>query len=282
MSAKLASSLSTNPAKKLVFLKLGGSLITDKTTAESAQPAVLRRLADEIQRARQEAPKLGILLGHGSGSFGHVAARRYDTRAGVRDAPGWQGFVEVADAAARLNRLVVATFLETGIPVWSVQPSASAYCIDGELAQWDVSTIGMALERGLLPLVYGDTVMDAKRGGTIASTEELFTWLARKLQPAHIVLAGTVDGVFGHDPMLAPRAEHWPEITASDLPRLRASLSGSHGIDVTGGMLSKVTEMCQLVARNPGLHVRLISGQRPGAVYKALLNQPDAGGTVIR
>lgn len=282
MAAQLPSDPSANPAKSLVFLKLGGSLITDKTKAESARKTILQRLADEIQQARQEAPNLGILLGHGSGSFGHVAARRYGTRAGVLDAPGWMGFVQVAHAAARLNRLVVTTFLEAGIPVWSIQPSASACCADGQLIRWDASIVKMALDRDLLPLVYGDTVLDVKRGGTIASTEELFAWLAMELQPTHIILTGTVDGVFADDPILNPQAEHWPEIRVSDLPRLRASLGGSHGVDVTGGMLSKVNEMCQLVTRVPGLHVRLISGQRPGAVYKALLNQPAAGGTVIR
>jgi isopentenyl phosphate kinase len=81
--------------------------------------------------------------------------------------------------------------------------------------------------------------------------------------------------------MANPQAKHWPEIRVSDLPRLRASLGGSYGIDVTGGMLSKVNEMCQLVVKIPGLHVRLISGQRSGAVYRALLNHPKAGGTLL-
>ncbi len=266
----------------LVFLKLGGSLITDKTQPETVLPAVLRRLAQEVAQARADAPGLRLLLGHGSGSFGHMAARRHGTRDGVRGAAGWLGFAEVADAAARLNRLVVTEFLAASVPVWAVQPSAGGWCAAGRIVHWPVELLEMALTRDLTPLIYGDTMLDTDRGGTIASTEELFAWLVDKLQPARIVLAGTVDGVYSADPLADPTAARWPEITPADLPALRASLGGSYGVDVTGGMLSKVAEMCHLVQTHPGLTVRLVSGLRAGAVRAAVLGLPQAGGTLIR
>lgn len=265
----------------LVVLKLGGSLITDKTQAETARPDVLGRLAQEVQQARRDAPQLRLLLGHGSGSFGHVAARRHGTRDGVSGAAGWLGFAQVADAAARLNRLVVSAFLAEGIPVWAVQPSAGGLCADKQVAVWQTQTIELALARGLAPLVYGDAMLDTQRGGTIASTEELFAWLTPRLRPSRIVLAGTVDGVYTADPLVDPQARHWPKITLADLPELRSSLGGSHGVDVTGGMLSKVMEMAALVAAHTELQVRLVSGLRPGAVHAALLDLPQAGGTLI-
>lgn len=265
----------------LVFLKLGGSLITDKTQAEVVQTAVLQRAAAEIARARCDAPELRLVLGHGSGSFGHVAARRHGTRAGVQGEAGWLGFAEVADAAARLNRQVVTALLAAQVPAWSLQPSASARSRAGALTDWPTALLEAALARGLLPLVYGDTVLDEVRGGTIASTEELFAWLATRLRPVRIVLAGTVDGVYDRDPLADPAAVQWPELTPADLPRLRASLGGSHGVDVTGGMLSKVTEMCDLVSRQPETEVRLVSGLRTDALYHALLGTAAAGGTRI-
>jgi isopentenyl phosphate kinase len=125
-------------------------------------------------------------------------------------------------------------------------------------------------------------VLDTVRGGTIASTEELFAWLVPHLQPARIVLAGTVDGVYSSDPLADPNAQQWPEITPTTLPSLGASLGGSHGVDVTGGMLSKVTEMVQLVTAYPNLEVRIVSGLRRGAVQAAMLGWDTAGGTIIR
>jgi isopentenyl phosphate kinase len=154
-------------------------------------------------------------------------------------------------------------------------------CHDGVIVAWPSQQIELALARGLTPLVFGDAVLDSVRGGTIASTEELFAWLAPRLRPARIVLAGTVDGVYSSDPLLDFAAQPWPVLTPADLPRLRASLGGSHGVDVTGGMASKVTEMGQLVANQPGLEVRLVSGLRPEAIYRALLGAEGAGGTLI-
>lgn len=267
---------------ELIYLKLGGSLITDKTVPETARLDVLERIAQEIQSARAEAADLPLLLGHGSGSFGHAAAHRHGTRTGVADAAGWLGFAEVADAAARLNRLAVRTLLDAGVPVWAVQPSAGAWCANGEIAHWLPKIVEMALNRGLVPLIYGDVMLDTVRGGTIASTEELFSWLVTRLQPARIILAGTVDGVYSADPLANPDAARWPEITPNDLPALRQSLGASHGIDVTGGMLSKVQEMCDLVSAHPGLQVRLVSGLRQGAIHAALLDLPEANGTLIR
>ena len=80
----------------LIFLKLGGSLITDKSNAHTARPDVLRRLAAEILTALDAQPDLRLVIGHGSGSFGHIPAHRYHTRVGVRTASEWAGFIEVS------------------------------------------------------------------------------------------------------------------------------------------------------------------------------------------
>ena len=47
----------------VVFLKLGGSLITDKTQAETPRQDVLEELAQEVRQVRAEA--LGEVVEHG-------------------------------------------------------------------------------------------------------------------------------------------------------------------------------------------------------------------------
>ena len=69
---------------KLVFLKLGGSLITVKDQPHTPRLDVIERLAQEIAAARSADPGLQILLGHGSGSYGHVPASQFHTRQGVK------------------------------------------------------------------------------------------------------------------------------------------------------------------------------------------------------
>lgn len=268
---------------ELMFVKLGGSVITDKAQPETARPEVIARLAGEVARALAERPALKLVLGHGSGSFGHVVARRYGTRQGVRSEAEWRGFAEVAAVAARLNRLVTDAFLAAGAPVWSLSPSASARCRGGELVALETRPVEEALARGLVPLVHGDVALDDELGGTIISTEQVFAYLARRLRPARLVLVSVVDGVFEGDPLRDPAARRVPEISAANWATVRAALGGSYAPDVTGGMLAKVEEMVGLVRELPGLTVQLISGERPGALAAALIGPPSAAsGTLIR
>jgi len=43
---------------EMVFVKLGGSLITDKRRSETPRPAVIQRLAQEVQAALAQRPEL--------------------------------------------------------------------------------------------------------------------------------------------------------------------------------------------------------------------------------
>jgi isopentenyl phosphate kinase len=47
---------STALQSSIVFLKLGGSLITDKTQAYTAHPKIIARLAKEVRQALDAAP----------------------------------------------------------------------------------------------------------------------------------------------------------------------------------------------------------------------------------
>src|SRR5258707_7462267 len=98
----------------LTFVKLGGSLITDKRDSEHFQADVMRRSAQEIARAVAAKPELKLLVGHGSGSFGHIVAQRHGTIHGVRTPDEWRGFAEVATVARRLNTLVLETLVQAG------------------------------------------------------------------------------------------------------------------------------------------------------------------------
>jgi isopentenyl phosphate kinase len=257
----------------LIFLKLGGSLITDKHTPRSPRLQALTRLMAEVAAARAARPDLQLVLGHGSGSFGHVEARRFGTRQGVRTLEEWHGFAEVQAVAGLLNRLVVDAARSAGVPVINLPPSASAVCRDGVIESMAVTQVQVALEQALVPLVFGDVAVDDERGGTVVSTEDVFAYLARALRPAQVLLAGRDNGVLSHYPDGA--------IVPHILPDEQlAALGGSHAVDVTGGMASKVRAMQALAAAVPGLTVRIFSGELPGLVRATLLGEAQPG-TVI-
>ena len=166
--------------------------------------------------------------------------------------------------------------------VVSIQPSASALCRDGEIISMETEPIEQLLLHGSVPLVYGDVAVDEVRGYAIISTEQIFAYLAHHLQPTRIVLAGDVEGVFTADPFRNQSAELIPEISRHNFHQVEHKLAGSHGFDVTGGMLTKVRTMYALVREYPGLKVQLISGRQPGLIRRALLEPDLAEGTTIR
>lgn len=260
----------------LVYLKLGGSLITDKTVPRSPRTATITRLAGEIAKARRETPELQLIFGHGSGSFGHVPARKYGTRAGVKSREQWQGFVEVWQQARELNQIMINALLEVGLPVIAFPPSAFIVSRDGIIHNWNPEPIAAALAAGLVPVVNGDVVFDLVRGGTIFSTEDVFSSLARILSPHRILLCGLEEGIWADYP---DRRKLISSITADQTSEILPQLGGSAGIDVTGGMLEKVRLMIDLIKIFPHLQCMIFSGQAEGNLYQALKGDPV--GTLI-
>lgn len=265
----------------LHFIKLGGSLITDKNSPLTPRPPVIQRLADEIAAAAAAHPERRFLLSHGSGSYGHVVGQRYHTREGVTDARGWRGFAETGHIAAQLNRLVMAALLRSGLPAISFPPSSLVSCRDGEIVELHIAPILRALENGLLPVVYGDVAFDETRGGVIVSTEQVLTALAPHLQPERITLVGLVNGLYDADPVRFPDARPISHLTAAELPDLAAALGGSHGIDVTGGMANKMISMVALLALLPRLRIHLLSGETPARLHRHLLEPDLPLGTIL-
>lgn len=262
-------------ASDLVFIKFGGSLITDKRRRETPRRDVLRRLAKELQAARETVPTLRLVLGHGSGSFGHWEASHYDTQDGVHTAEEWRGFARVSAAASRLNRLVTDTFLDADVPVLSLQPSASARAESGKIVAWTLDPIRQALDENLVPLIFGDVAFDRTKGGTILSTETLLAHLATVLQPQRVLLLGNAPGVLDDQKRVIPL------ITPQTYPEISRFLRGSAHVDVTGGMLDKVEQMLALVQRIRGLRVWILTGREPGNLYRALLAPQTITGTRI-
>lgn len=259
----------------LTFLKLGGSLITDKSTEQTYLGERVEAIAHAIHDAQMAKGQCHLLVGHGSGSFGHFPAREYDTVHGVYTEQQWQGFAEVARVAGKLNVLVAATMAEAGLPVWPISPSASVECVDGEINDIEVRPLHVALDNGLIPLVHGDVAVDTMQGGTIVSTEQVFFHLTPLLLPERIILLGDMPGVLDGEGKVIPR------ITPRNFDSVKDMLGGSSGVDVTGGMLSKVEIMLALVSAQPRLSIRIASGLEREAVTTMLVDRKSTLGTVI-
>ena len=268
---------------ELVFLKLGGSLITDKTHPYTVRLDKLSALAKEIHSALSANPNLRLVLGHGSGSFGHYAVKEHlaplhlppnsanlggESR---RDEGGyWRGFAEVWYRASQLNRHVIEALHQADIPAMAIQPSASIVSKNGVIENWELSPLELALSANIVPVIYGDMVFDSIKGGAVLSTETLMFYLAHHLKPTRILLAGIEAAVWADFPARQQRVE---KVTPSSYKELANKVGGSHGLDVTGGMKSKVEEMLSLVEQIPNLNVQIFSGEEAGNVKRALTGE---------
>ena len=256
---------------ELVLLKLGGSLITDKTRPFTPRLDLLKELAGQVADAIAQVPDLQLVLGHGSGSFGHIPAAEHRTRAGVSTPADWRGFCEVWWQASALNRHVMDALREAGVSALALPPLAGVTARDGAIAAWDLGPLTSALAARVLPVVHGDVVFDRARGGTILSTEDLFAHMARRLGPGRILLAGLEPCVWADYPSRVHRVE---VLTREVFEGLKSDIGSADGADVTGGMYTKVSAMLDLVEAIPGLRVRIFSGAEAGNLRRALLDEP--------
>lgn len=263
-------------ANEIILLKLGGSLITDKDTPYTPRLDKLADLAREIKTVLDSNPNLHLILGHGSGSFGHVAAKKHGTRDGVHTREGWLGFTEVRFQAAELNRFVVQSLLEAGLPAMPFPPSASMIGDNRIVTRHNVETIRRALDVGLLPVVQGDVAFDDSLGGTILSTEDVFKFLMGEFHPKRILLAGIEAGVWEDFPA---RTRLVKQIQLSRYEERRGDIGGSASTDVTGGMKAKVEEMFALIQKHENLTVQIFSAEEHGFLTRAL--QGENVGTLL-
>jgi isopentenyl phosphate kinase len=262
----------------LVLVKLGGSLITDKTRPYTPRRDVIKRLAGEIKRSIGSEK---VIVGHGGGSFPHVSASKYQTHRGFIREDSKYGMAIVHNDAVKLNMIVVEELLDAGVEAYPVQPSSISLADNGVIREMYLKPIELLLEYNMVPVVYGDVGIDLGRGCSILSTEEIFRYIAKHFidrYTVRIIMCGEVDGIYTSDPNLDRGAKFIPRIYRENVDRVMAYLSSSRGIDVTGGMRHKVKVLVELAEL--GIKSIVINCLKEGRLERALRGR-EVRGTLI-
>lgn len=240
----------TDDTTALTVLKLGGSVVTDKTEPETVDDASLCRAADAIAAylGTGGSPtagtgtgdgSVGLVLVHGGGSFGHYHASERDVSvtAGTHDARAAHA---IHDTMVDLNDRILTELSEQGVPALPVHPlSAGARDEDGALDLSTTATEGLLAE-GFVPVVHADVLVQKDAGTTIVSGDELVVALARRLDAERAGICSTVPGVLDDEGDVIERI--------TSLETVREYLGGSETTDVTGGMYGKVKQLLSLDA----------------------------------
>lgn len=264
--------------RPVTFVKWGGSLITDKAGRFSVRADVLTRLAGELARYRAAAPEAPLVLGHGSGSFGHVAAREAGITGSAPPPDAAQALSRVQAAATRLHQHVVQALRDAGLPVFSFAPSSAALSTGGTPNPPDAAPVHRALSLGALPVTYGDVFLDTDGPPRICSTEAVFQALIAALRDggtatARVVWCGGTNGVYDGD------GATLPVLSPDEARALAGDVHAPHGTDVTGGMALRLRTASALATQ--GIDSLLVNGAVAGRLTAALQGTADAHRTHI-
>ena len=245
-----------------LILKLGGSIITDK----SAGCAVNRARLASIAGAIADATPGGMIVIHGAGSCGHPEAKRYHLDKGA-SAGNTEGIFVTHRAVSSLNDAVVAALREEGVPALGIHPLHTSVADNGRLVGFECRHLEKMLMLKMVPVIHGDVVMDLSRGACIVSGDQLVRYLAVALGINRVGLATDVPGVLDGDAVV-------PKITRKTVSDLQ--IGNSNHTDVTGGMRGKIDELLGLADAGIGsdiFHVSRIPDFLKGSGH---------GGTIVR
>jgi len=258
----------------LIILKIGGSVITHKNkTGPAVNFKNLKKITDQLLVLNKK-----FILIHGAGSFGHQIVKRTGIDKGIKKKKDLVNFAETQRLQNELNLIFTQSLIEKGFPAFPFQASASAIMKNGRMQKMDLDVIKGLLKLNITPVLYGVPAFDNEKGCSILSGDQIAPFLARKLKAEKIVEATDVDGVFTSDPKKDKKAKQIKEINRKNFEEIKKTLKGSRSVDVTGGMLGKVSELIKVAKM--GVKGQIIEATKKNNIKKAFLGKKV--GTIIR
>jgi isopentenyl phosphate kinase len=253
-----------------VFIKLGGSLITDKATPKRALKKRIKAIAKEIATIHKSHPETVFFIGNGAGSYGHFAVHETRWREKKNDP---MRIAKIRQVTTELHYLIRDALIAENVPALSFAATSFSGRFNQQPKAWLESMFAYATH-GSVPLVFGDMVYDDQDGAYVLSTEEILETIAKSWKnEGHtidtFIYCTSVDGVLDEDGNVI-------DAITTDTPI--ASIGKTHGFDVTGGMAQKIEAGKRALAFTN--YVYIINGSTPGTLTRAV--QHEAVGTRIK
>ncbi|MFQ5910241.1 MAG: isopentenyl phosphate kinase [Thermoplasmata archaeon] len=255
----------------MTLVKLGGSLITDKSRLRTFRGDRMGILAQEIRKAGA-----GMILVHGAGSFGHILAKEHKLKDGYINEKQIPGISQVQRDVRSLNLMVLDALLKEGLKPVSLPPSSIVRLNDGALDAFDVRPFHEYLGLGLMPVTFGDVVLDSEKKFAICSGDDLMLWLSKEFKPERAVFATDTDGVYPN----YPPAEDERIIEKLDWETLKTIGGATDRADVTGGIVRKLTLMFDIA--DVEVETWVINGSADGRLMKFLMGHTVPGTQIMR
>ncbi len=260
---------------KYIIIKFGGSLITDKTIPYKFNQSITENLVQQVKLFLNEFNKeYRIIIVHGSGSFGHTDAIKYNVGNGFEKDSF--GACKTHYSAQYLNQLVSQIFIEQKLSSISLNPSSFIFNDKDNKIQAEWQILDFINDKNILPIFYGDIIFDKNKGCQILSGEKIINlitnYLLSKNQTiSQIIHLGIENGVYDKT------KEVIPLINADNIDTIQ--FDQNNKIDSTGGMKHKVLESYYLAEK--GIDVSIVNGLVENSLYKAMTREMYYG-TIIK
>ncbi|MEZ5334959.1 MAG: isopentenyl phosphate kinase [Methanolobus sp.] len=222
----------------ITILKIGGSVITDKSADDgAARMDQIKRIANEIAGFEGK-----LIIVHGAGSFGHPQVKRF----GLTGKFDHEGSIITHMSVRKLNTTVVEALNSAGVNALPLHPMACAVSENSRIKSMFLEQIEQMLESGFVPVLHGDMVMDTESGTSVLSGDQIVPYLAIQMKASRIGIGSAEEGVLDNNGGVIP------EISNANFDEIKEYLGGSANTDVTGGMLGKVLELLNLSEQSNG------------------------------
>ncbi len=246
-----------------VAIKLGGSIITQKSQFKTPNQSAINALLDVIAKLYVSGHE--IVLIHGAGSYAHIPAKEYGLSKGYSSDEGRVHYSEVHALCEELSLLIVNGLVERNIPAVSFHPATYVVQKAGKPIDIEDRLIFEHLRKGFLPVSHGDVVLDQEWNSSIISGDELMKHFGRKWADK-LVFVSDVDGLLDK----FPGGYLVPEVSPENFDEVLKSVGGSAHVDVTGGMAGKIRDLMNLP-----VETYLVNGNHPQRLSNAVLGEND-------
>ncbi len=248
----------------MYLIKLGGSVITDKTKENCFKQKIIDDLAKQIKKSNKKT-----IIIHGAGSFGHIIADKYKLNEGHKSLDQLIGFSLTQGMVQKLNSLVLDSLHNIGIPAVSIPPHSCLMLKNHNPLTFNDIIFEDYLDKGFTPVTFGDVVLDKQLGFSICSGDLLMLLLAEKLKPEKTIFVIDEDGFYSSNPKQDKNAE-LIEFTTIDRIDEFITSKDKH-TDVTGGMQGKIKTIKKIA--KAGIDTVLLNGNKPDRLFKVLIGE---------
>lgn len=260
--------------KKNIVLKLGGSLLTDKSSPYTLRENTLKRVAQEIKECIELGLIGDLVIINGVGSFGHPPVLEHNLQKGFRNK---EQLIELSKTQHIVNLFrnkISKCLLDVGIPINLMHTSSIMTGTAMKITDYSLNALKGFLSLGMVPLIGGDMMYDEKMGFSVCSGDQIATLITREIGADTLIFATDVPGIYDKDPNFNSNAVLIKKINVTEIEQLLGDKESSIQVDASGGMKGKLMSLFAATdISKKGLKVFIISMMKSGTLKSLLQDQ---------